>query len=401
MTPQTFRGSSLEAAKQSAARALGPSAIVLASRRLPKQGLRGLLGGAEFEVTATSRDALAAPKTTRNAAFAEAVRFAAPPSNEGEQIRNEVRAEIRALRALVATNRSEPAPAAASVANDVLTREIEELRHLVAELSADREPSGKKKKRLAALGLEGAAERAASRKLKHLKGEPSDAELREAIGSLVDVAAWPLPKEGRALICLVGPTGVGKTTTAAKLAARAILDQGKTVSLVSCDGYRVGAREQMERFADLLGAELVVVRDRAGLAAAIDRSTSDVVIVDTAGRGPAEPDGVEAALARIKPKAAFARHTLLCLPAALREVDARAVAKYFAACKPTALAITKIDETTSPVGLVHASVATRLGVAVLCFGQRVPDDIAPATPETVLDAVLAAGASRTDAEARA
>jgi flagellar biosynthesis protein FlhF len=400
MTPQTFRGSSLEAAKQSATQALGPSAIVLASRRLRKTGLSGLFGGSEFEVTATSPDVLSPPRPTRTA-FADAARFSAPPNVEAEQLRNEVRSEIRALRAVLASTRAEPAASGTATFSDALARELEELREMVAELGAARDPNGKKKKRLAAIGLEGSAERTANRRLKHVEGEPSDEELRAAIGSLVDVAEWPIAADGRTLIALVGPTGVGKTTTAAKLAARAIIDHDKTVTLITTDSYRVGAREQMARFADLLGAELVVVNDRPALAAAIDKSTSDVIIVDTAGRGPTEPDGVETALARLKTKAAFKRHTLLCLPAALRELDARALAKFFAPCKPTALAITKIDETSSPVGLVHATSATKLGVSVICFGQRVPEDIAHATPERVLDAVMGAGESAAPAPARA
>ncbi|NUO54914.1 MAG: hypothetical protein HOV80_39240, partial [Polyangiaceae bacterium] len=355
-------------------------------------------GGADFEVTATSPDVLSPARAPRSNTFADAARFSAPSNVDAEQLRNDVRSEIRALRAVLASTRSEAAAPTTNV-NDALARELEELREMVAELGADRELTGKKKKRLAALGLEGNAERTANRRLKHVKGEPTDDELRTAIGSLVDVAEWPIAAEGRSLIALVGPTGVGKTTTAAKLAAKAIIDHDKTVTLITTDSYRVGAREQMARFADLLGAELVVVEDRPGLAAAIDKSRSDVIIVDTAGRGPTEPDGIETALARLKTKAAFKRHTLLCLPAALRELDARALAKFFAPCKPTALAITKIDETSSPVGLVHASIATRLGVAVICFGQRVPDDIAPATPERVLGAVLAAGPSEAPASA--
>lgn len=385
MTPQTFRGRSLDEARRSAAQALGPAAIVLASRRLPKNGLFGLLGGSEFEVTATSReiDVLPQPSARRHP-FADAVRLGAQQTAGAEHIRDEVRAEIRALRALIASQRTDTAHAP----NEAMTRELEELRELVHELTLERDAPKKGKRRVSALGLEGVAERMLQKRLKDVSGEPSDEELRSAVAELVDPAGWPLDGEGRKLIALVGPTGVGKTTTAAKLAARAILDHDQSVTLITCDGYRVGAQEQMARFAELLGAEFVAVQDKIGLARAIDAAKTDVVIVDTAGRGPAEPDGIEAALARLKPRAAMTRHTLLCVPAALRDVDARAIGRYFAACKPTALAVTKLDETTSPVGLVHAAMATKLGVSVLCFGQRVPDDIAPASDEKMVEALV-------------
>lgn len=385
MTPQTFRGRSLDEARRSAAQALGPSAIVLASRRLPKNGLFGMLGGTEFEVTAASREIEAAPlPAARRHPFADAVRLSAPQNAGAEHIRDEVRAEIRALRALIASQRTETTQAP----SDAMTRELEELRELVHELTMERDAPKKGKRRISALGLEGTAERTLQKKLKDVSGEPTDDELREALEELLEPAPWPLDGDGRKLIALVGPTGVGKTTTAAKLAARAILNHDSSVTLITCDGYRVGAQEQMARFAELLGAEFVAVTDKVGLVRAIDAAKTDVVIVDTAGRGPAEPDGIEAALARLRPRAAMTRHTLLCLPAALREVDARAIGRYFAACKPTALAITKLDETTSPVGLVHASLSTKLGVSVLCSGQRVPDDIAPASREHMASALV-------------
>ncbi len=394
MIPQTFRGRSIEDARRSAATALGPSAIVLASRRLPKPGFFGLLGATEFEVTAAAKDIDFGPALTeRRNPFAEATRLGANPPSGTEQIRNDIRAEIRALRGLIASQRTD------SKETESYQREIAELRSMVDDLTNDLEVPAKRKRRVAALGLEGAAERALSRAFKGMPGEPDEAELRAALRDIVTTSPWPLPDSGRALIALVGPTGVGKTTTCAKLAARAILEQQQTVTLVTCDGYRVGAEEQMGRFASLLGAEFVVVRDRASLTAAVDGARTDVVIVDTAGRGPAEPDGIEAALSRLRPRASLTRHTLLCVPAALRDVDARSIGKFFAPCRPTGLVVTKLDETSSPVGLLHASAATKLGIAALCFGQRVPDDIAPATADAVIDHLLGHAASARAANA--
>jgi flagellar biosynthesis protein FlhF len=84
----------------------------------------------------------------------------------------------------------------------------------------------------------------------------------------------------------------------------------------------------------------------------------------------------------------FTRHVLVCMPAATRAVDATRIAKAFSAASPTAIAITKLDETDSPSGLVHAAFAAKLPLSVLCAGQRVPEDIAPATMGAVLDAVI-------------
>jgi flagellar biosynthesis protein FlhF len=96
--------------------------------------------------------------------------------------------------------------------------------------------------------------------------------------------------------------------------------------------------------------------------------------------------GVEVALAATPGSApGRARHVLLCTTAALRPHDASRLARRFAVLGPTAMAITKIDETGEPVGIVHGPWATKLPVSVLCFGQRVPEDIAPATPDALVD----------------
>jgi flagellar biosynthesis protein FlhF len=188
------------------------------------------------------------------------------------------------------------------------------------------------------------------------------------------------------MIALIGPAGVGKTTTAAKLAARARM-ACRTVTLVGCDTFRVGAVEQLSRYADLMGASFVTARTADELQRAIDEATTDVVIVDTAGRHPTA-DGVEIALARTDEPArpsARARNVLLCAPASIRASDAARLAKRYGNLGPTGLCITKLDETDSPSGLVHAGWAAKLSVAVLCHGPRVPEDIAPATVPAMLD----------------
>ena len=88
------------------------------------------------------------------------------------------------------------------------------------------------------------------------------------------------------------------------------------------------------------------------------------------------------------------RDTLLCLPPSLRATDAERFAAAFAPAGPTGLVLTRLDETRSPVGRVHASVSCQLPVSVLCFGQRVPEDVAPATTGAILDYLLARGAAK-------
>ena len=213
----------------------------------------------------------------------------------------------------------------------------------------------------------------------------------DALSEIVSVTTWPLWGEGRTIIAAVGPTGVGKTTTVAKLAARAKMD-GKTVTLITCDTFRVGGIEHVQRYAELLGVPSVVVNDAEDLASAIANARTDVIMIDTSGRAPvaaaAERLLAVGAFASAKECQGFARHVLLCMPAATRAVDATKIVKAFSAASPTAIAITKLDETDAPSGVVHAAFAAKLPLSVLCAGQRVPEDIAPATMGAILDAVV-------------
>jgi flagellar biosynthesis protein FlhF len=199
---------------------------------------------------------------------------------------------------------------------------------------------------------------------------------------MIDVTDEPLAlaSDGRALLGLVGPAGVGKTTTAAKIAARARMAK-KSVALVSCDSFRVGAMDQLGKYAHLMGARFHTATTRSELLAIVRSEDADVVIIDTSGRA-VEPGSTEALLGASELRAAGGRKTgvLLCVPAALRAADATRVRRDFASSKPSALVVTKLDETDTPAGILHAWFAARLPVSACCTGQRVPEDLTPATP---------------------
>jgi flagellar biosynthesis protein FlhF len=412
MTPQVFRGPTLDDAQRAAREALGDSAVILTARKVQRRGLRGLFGGMDIEVAAMihaaspppppppprpMRDVDAAPISPRpfatSAYAAEPLRPrpSAPPPPPAPKPSDTVisaRQEIKAMQNLVA--RVAPPPQAN------IETEIAALRDAVDRLSEPTLPrSGALAKALRESGLEG---KAAAELAKNVKlagaGAGTDA-LRDALADMVSCTPWPLVEQGPALIALVGPSGVGKTTTAAKLAARAMHEMHKSVTFVTCDGVRVGAFEQIDRYADLLGARIVTARSPAELQRAVDSAETDLVIVDTAGRSPTRLDSPERALRALPgPRGGRTRIVLLALPASVRADDAARFAREFALTRPTAMAVTKLDETVVPAGLVHGAFAAKLPISVLCFGQNVPDDIAPATTGAILDYLLPKGARR-------
>jgi flagellar biosynthesis protein FlhF len=177
------------------------------------------------------------------------------------------------------------------------------------------------------------------------------------------------------VIALVGPTGAGKTTTIAKLAARWSMQHGsQDLALVSTDGYRIGAREQLMTYARILGAPMHVANSGKELARVLERLKSKkLVLIDTAGMGPRDVRLSEQ-LAALQLGAARAR-VLLALPAQGEAHALEEIVRSFASVNPTACILTKVDEAASLGAVISTTVRHQLRIAYLCTGQRVPEDL--------------------------
>lgn len=173
-------------------------------------------------------------------------------------------------------------------------------------------------------------------------------------------------------IALVGPTGVGKTTTLGKLAARAV-KQGQDVAIVTIDTYRVAAVEQLRAFADLLNVPMEVAFTPQDLRQVLKRHAHrDRVYVDTTGRSPLDRDALQQGGAAL-PGQDIAR--LLCLAAATRRRDADVAIEAFDKFGLHGVCITKWDETTMPGEALSAVVERGLRLSHVTDGQEVPADI--------------------------
>jgi flagellar biosynthesis protein FlhF len=380
MSVQIFRGRTVTEARRAAVARMGADAVVVTTRTVRKPGVAGWFAGSEIELAAMpAGDEHALTERTEKGKvvpFAAGVYSVPPPTNKGPDIaslRAELKGDIRALKTMLAKTDD----------SSWLSAEIGALRELLEGMSAAQPRRDRVAAFLQTIGLEGPAATVVARSL---KGKALDGEsLRVALPEVLKATAWPLDSP-RALVALVGSAGVGKTTTAAKLAARARMAK-KSVTLIGCDTFRIGAVEQLSRYADLMDASFVTARNADELQNHITGARTDVVIVDTAGRHPTA-DGVEIALAPSEDRGRFGdrtRHVLLCAPAAIRAADASRLARRYANLGPTGLVITKLDETETPAGLVHAGWAAKLAIAVICNGPRVPEDIAPVNVSGLID----------------
>jgi len=183
------------------------------------------------------------------------------------------------------------------------------------------------------------------------------------------------------VIAVVGPTGVGKTTTLAKLATRWCLRHGnQDLALVSTDGYRIGARDQLLTYARILDVPMHTAEGGRQLGQVLARlKDKRLVLVDTAGmsqrdaRVPAQLDALRLGLAQAR--------VLLAVPAGgePRAVDETLAA--YARVAPQACVLTKIDEAASLGASLSAVLRRKLPIAWLCDGQRVPEDLHAAPPK--------------------
>jgi flagellar biosynthesis protein FlhF len=220
------------------------------------------------------------------------------------------------------------------------------------------------------------------------------AELRARLERLVPQVPWAKrSRPGPRILAFVGPTGVGKTTTIAKVAGREQLDRKLSVGLVTLDLYRVAAVDQLRAYAELLGAPLEVAGTPAELTRALERfARKDLVLVDTAGRSPLDAKRIEDLASFLRPVPEL--ETLLVLSAATRRRELTDALRRFAPCSPTGLVLTKLDEVVVAGDLLELVARLEQPVRLLAAGQEVPDDLELASPGRIAEWVLGPGKKR-------
>ncbi|MEM6314790.1 MAG: hypothetical protein AAF743_11920, partial [Planctomycetota bacterium] len=189
------------------------------------------------------------------------------------------------------------------------------------------------------------------------------------------------------VIALVGPTGVGKTTTVAKLAANLQLMQHMRVGLLTVDTYRIAAVDQLRKFSEIIEARLAVAHTAEEIPAALAKlGDCDFILLDTAGRSPKDEmhlRELETCLRIAKPDEVH-----LVMSANQGRASAEMVAEKFGRMRPDSVIFTKLDE-AAQLGVV-LTVAQKLGKALsyVTFGQNVPNDIEVGCARRLARAIL-------------
>jgi len=195
------------------------------------------------------------------------------------------------------------------------------------------------------------------------------------------------PAEGCRKIALVGPTGVGKTTTLAKIASYYALRENKVVALVTLDTYRIAAAEQIKTYARLLGVPLEVVWDPSWFAQALERfDGSDYVLIDTPGCSPNDRKTISRLAGMLAPEPGIEVH--LVIPSGLRPEEMRRVMEGFRPLGYQRVIFSKLDEAVTWGNLLNTWILDGLDVSYFTMGQRVPEDLEAASLEWLCRVLL-------------
>ncbi len=193
------------------------------------------------------------------------------------------------------------------------------------------------------------------------------------------------------IVALVGPTGVGKTTTIAKLASRFVMRHGANqLALITTDCYKIGAQEQLRTFADLIGVPVYVANTQAELYALLaSLNMKKLILIDTAGMSQRDLQ-LSQQLTCCHSDADSVRNYLV-LSAATQLNVMRDVVNSFGRVKLKGCILTKIDEALQLGNVISVLVETRLPMAYVSVGQRVPEDLQKLSANELVDRAIVLG----------
>lgn len=189
------------------------------------------------------------------------------------------------------------------------------------------------------------------------------------------------------VLVAVGPTGVGKTTTLAKIASEALLKRKMKVALINLDTYKVGAFDQLVTYAKILNVPFRSANSVADLTAAIqDLARYDLILVDTTGRSHRDVESIQQ-MQQIVSQLGDA-HVELVLSATTRDLELAEMMNRFSIFNPKGLIISKLDEAAAYGSIYNLTQKSALPLTYFTTGQRVPEDIEEATAERLVALVM-------------
>lgn len=419
---RTFRAGTMQEALAVVRRELGPEAVILHTRETTASRIwPWSRRSAEVEVTA-GRDVLASASETRRPVTVNSIAALVPaneikcdppqlptPSGLPRVPRQQAHAPQPTTRGVAGLQinaipaRRTPSATSPTAAPTDINQQVQSLQALLQQLTARLEPDraeipGELFALYTRLIDAEVSDDVARRMTIRLKREfpntnwsdPAQAQL--LLSGLVErdlrcSGAIRIVPNRRKVVALVGPTGVGKTTTIAKLAANFKLRAGLRVGLVTVDTYRIAAVEQLRTYAEIIEIPMKVVSGPRDMPRVLSELADlDLVLIDTAGRSPADDLQLQELKSLLSEGPVDEVHLVLSLAASTRSL--LNTARQFAGVKTSSLILTKLDESPGLGQLLAALPELPFPISYLTTGQNVPDDIEPAVASRLAKLVL-------------
>ena len=343
---------------------LGKDAVIISQRKIKKPGLKGIFSSKQIEVTAAVENYAKNNTNTLPNSMEEHIKNFQKAMNK--QLTNKGKERLDESRTNIAEKKIEKVEKSSSLEGEVMA--MKELLNEVIKNTSKDEP---KEDELLVLFKELDIDLAYYDEIKELVDRENLIEsLKEIIKKDIEISTEDL----KGNVVLIGPTGVGKTTTIAKLAGRLALIEKKSVGLITIDTYRIGAVEQLKTYAEIMNIPFkVVITTKEMVEAVNSMKDCDVVLIDTTGRS--SKNTMQLSELRAFVENAKADSISLVISATTKNKDIKTIVNGYSGLGFNNIIVTKIDETTSYGALYNIKRIANKPFKFITIGQNVPDDI--------------------------
>ncbi|WP_446897143.1 flagellar biosynthesis protein FlhF [Clostridium sp. LBM24168] len=337
---------------------LGREAVIISQRKIRKGGFLGFFSKKILEVTA-------------------AVDNSREKDDNGDEMRGSIEALKKAVNDKIKdTNikKIQPVYSSQNKNDDNLVEEVRKMRGMLNDMMNNQHVSVGKSKLQLRLESSDLNEAAIKKIMVNMDNTDDEAEEKEKLDSVIASMIKVENKKLENVVVLVGPTGVGKTTTIAKLAGRLSLIEKKKVGLITIDTYRIGAVEQLRTYADIMNIPFKVVISIKEMENAVNSMKEcDVILVDTTGRSSKNKMQMSELRAFIDKVNSQNIHLVISCTTKNRDIDV--IVNGYKELNYSNIIITKLDETSTYGSILNIVEVAKKPISFVTTGQNVPEDI--------------------------
>ncbi|ERK31749.1 flagellar biosynthesis protein FlhF [Clostridium intestinale] len=357
---------------------LGKDAVILSQRKIKRPGFKGFFSPKLIEVTAAV-EKMAEPKNE--------VKKANEFESSIDSIKKLMEQELKNKSTKVDIKADIPKETAMSTSSDnELKKEMGEIKDLLSKV-LEKEEIIEEDKFISFLKDRDIEEVFIKDIIRDIKATPAFEEKKEILRNYLNKLIKIDTNNLTGTVVFAGPTGVGKTTTIAKIAGKLALVEKKKVGLITIDTYRIGAVEQLKTYAEIMGIALEVVITLKEMEEAIEKlKYCDIILVDTTGRS--SKNTMQISELRAFVEKASPDSIYLVMSSIIKNKDIDIILEGYKLLNYDGIIITKLDETSVYGGLVKIIKESNKPIVYVTTGQSVPEDIKKPTKRELLELIL-------------